>query len=128
MTKKELKQLYYIKKEIRMWQNKLNEITEIQSPNLTGLPGGNKTSDSVSNLAIQKDEIKMIISGLLTKLRGKEREIMIFINSIDDSIVRQIIQYRYVEFMTWREISYKLYDRIDRESSVRMIHDRFLKK
>ena len=128
MTKKELKEIYYIDKEIKMWRSKLDEVTEIQSPNLTGLPGSNMTSDTVSRLAVQKDEINAIISGLLVKLEVKKRDMMEYIESISDSVVRQIIQYRYIDLLTWVKISEKIYGRIDRESSVRMIHDRFLKK
>jgi hypothetical protein len=86
------------------------------------------TSDTVSRLAVQKDEINAIISGLLVKLEVKKRDMMEYIESISDSVVRQIIQYRYIDLLTWTKISEKIYGRVDRESSVRMIHDRFLKK
>ncbi|MBQ7976804.1 MAG: hypothetical protein IJ300_14055 [Clostridia bacterium] len=128
MTKKDLKQIYYINREIKMWQNKLDEMTEIQSPKISGLPTAHNQGDSTSDMAIQKAEISAIVAGLLVKIQVKRREVMEFIDNIEDSIVRQIMQYRYIDLMTWRAISKEIYNRIDMDEVVRKIHDRFLKK
>ena len=47
MTRKELSQVYYINREIEMWQRKLGELREIELPGqeVDGMPRGQKKSD-----------------------------------------------------------------------------------
>ena len=57
MTREELKQIYYINKEIKMWQRELDRLqckSLIGSQSLDGMPKGSGTSDKVANLAIEK--------------------------------------------------------------------------
>ena len=128
MTKKDLQQIYYINREIKMWQNKLNSITEIGAVNITGVPGAHNISDSVSDMAMQKSELQTIIAGKLAELKIKRREVMNFINGIDDSLMRQIMQYRFIDCMSWRQVSDVVYGRIDEEDNMRMACNRYLKK
>lgn len=128
MTKKDLQQIYYINREIKMWQNKLNSITEIGAVNITGVPGAHNISDSVSDMAMQKSELQTIIAGKLAELKIKRREVMNFINGIDDSLMRQIIQCRFIDCMSWRQVSEAIYGRIDEDHNIRMTCDRYLKK
>lgn len=105
MTRKELSQIYYINREIEMWERELESVTGLQSPRLDGLPRGSETGDSTANKALQAAEISEIINGLLAKLQLKRKEIYDFIATIDDSLVRQIVMYRCLSLCTWEEVA-----------------------
>ena len=111
MTAQDLKQIHAIKQEIKMWEEKLVELETkalAHGQVLTGMPGGNKTSDNVAYIASDIVEVKKIIEGKLTELKRIEREIMDFINNIEDSYVRQIIFLRCVNCYTWGQVANKL--------------------
>lgn len=105
MTRKELSQIYYINREIEMWERELESVTGLQSPRLDGLPRGSKTGDSTANKALRAAEIREIINGLLAKLQMKRKEIYDYIATIDDSLMRQIIMYRCLSLCTWEEVA-----------------------
>ena len=57
MTKKELSQFYYLKKEIKEQQRRLAELEAVAincSTEITGLPTGTGISDKIGNYAAQK--------------------------------------------------------------------------
>lgn len=105
MTRKELSQIYYINREIEMWERELESVTGLQSPKLDGLPRGSETGDSTANKAQRAAEIREIINGLLAKLQMKRKEIYDYIATIDDSLMRQIIMYRCLSLCTWEEVA-----------------------
>ena len=126
MTRKELSQIYYLNREIKMWKEKLDTITS--NVNATGMHEANRLSDITYETMVKKDDICAIIEDRLRELKKKQLEIMRFINGIDDSLVRQIMQYRFVECMPWRKISERVYNRSDKEDLVRIICKRYLKQ
>ena len=105
MTRKELSQIYYINKEIEMWERELENVTSLQSPKLDGLPRGSETGDSTASKALQAAQISETINGLLTKLQMKRKEIYDYIATVDDSLMRQIIMYRCISLCTWEEVA-----------------------
>lgn len=62
------------------------------------------------------------------KVKAEELQIEIgeFINSIDDSIIRRVFQYRYIDKKEWKDVSEKLGS--NDESYSRKIHDRYIEK
>ena len=61
MTKKELSQLYYLKKEIKEQQRRLAELEAVAincSTKITGLPTGKGISDKIGNYAAQIADLK----------------------------------------------------------------------
>ena len=61
MTKKELSQLYYLKKEIKEQQNRIKELEAAASSctlKITGIPNGALASDRVGNYAVQIADLK----------------------------------------------------------------------
>ena len=131
MTKKELRQIYYLNKEIEMWTRELEAITcqsMIKGQEITGMPfRSDGISDKVGNMASTMTDISRIINGKLTEIQIQRKKIIDYINTIDDSLVRQIIFYRHVSCMSWIQIaSYVGGD--NKADGVRMIHNRFLEK
>lgn len=105
MTKKELSQIYYINKEIEMWERELQDVIKLQSPDITGTPKGTQTGDSTARTAVRCVEIRKKIERLILELQMKRSEIYDFIETIDDSMMRQIIMYRCIYLWSWEEVA-----------------------
>ena len=111
MTREELKQIYYINKEIKMWQRELDRLqckSLIGGQSLDGMPKGSGMSDKVADLAIEKEEIREIINGKLAEIQVQRKRIMNYINGIEDSLLRQIMFLRNVSCMNWKQVAREL--------------------
>lgn len=129
MTEKQLNQIYYLSKEKKMWENKLKEITEIKAVSYenSGAGRSSEISSPVVKLAEQREKIRDIISAKLAEISYVEREILEYINTIDDSLIRQIMIHRHIELKSWVQVANAIGGNNTAES-VRKIHDRFLQK
>lgn len=130
MTKKELKQIYNLNREVEMWQRELDKKqcrSIVGSQEITGMPFGSGTSDRVADMACDIVETEMIIRGRLAEIQQQRKKIMGYINSIDDSLIRQIIFYRYVSCMEWWEVAGSIGGN-NTANGVRMACERFLTK
>lgn len=130
LTKEELSQIYYLNKEIIMWQKELNKLESkslIKGQDFTGMPFVPGISDKTANTAIERVEIEAIIRGRLSEIQIQRKRIIEYINSVDDSLLRQIIFFRNVSCMTWREVANEIGGG-NSEGSVKMIYGRFLKE
>lgn len=128
MTREELKQIYYINKEIKMWQRELDRLqckSLIGSQNLDGMPKGSGKSDKVADLAVNKAEIEEIINGKLAEIQVQRKRIMNYINNIDDSLLRQIMFLRNVSCMNWNQVARELNST---ENCVKQIYSRHFRK
>lgn len=127
MNKRDLKQVYYVKKEIKMWQEKLKELEDIslKSPKLDGMPKAPGKSNPTANKAEEIAETKEIIEELEYRALKEAKRIYEYIRNLDDSLMRQIIIYRCIELKTWTEVA----DAIgggNTEDSVRKRYERHL--
>lgn len=108
MTKREAGQLYHIRKEISIWQNELNKLQNksyIKSPEVTGMPMGSGTSDKTADRSVEEVELERMIREYESKASKLEKEIMMFIASIEDSCDRMIVVLRVMCRMTWNEVA-----------------------
>jgi len=129
MTKDELKQIYYLNKEVIMWENELERLEHkslISANRLTGMPYGGGKSDKVGELVIEQESIKEIIQGKLVEIQLQRKRILEYINHIEDSMMRQIIFLRNVSCMNWEQISIEIGGG-NSENSVKQAYSRFLK-
>ena len=128
MTREELKQIYYINNEIKMWQKELDRLeckSLVKGQEITDMPFGNKTSDKVADLAIEKADIKLIIEGKLKEIQLQRKRIIEYIDNIDDSLLRQIMFFRNVSCMSWRQVANELGSN---ENCVKQIYSRHFRK
>lgn len=130
MTKDELKQIHHLNNEIRMWQKEL-ETLQCKSlalgQQLTGMPGGSRgISDKVGELACNIRDMEVVIQGKLTEIQLQRKKIVEYINTVPDSMMRQIIYYRNVSCLSWKQISIKMGGQ-NSEESIRKMYDRFIK-
>ena len=126
MTKKELNEIYYINREIEMWQRKLEDLHGLQSPKLDGMPKSAELGDTTGGKAIEAVQIRAIIEGLLIELQMKRKRIYDFISGLDDSFMRQVIMYRCLSLCTWEEVAAYIGGG-NTADSIRMAYNRFLK-
>lgn len=108
MTKKELSQIFFLNNELKMWQEELDKIQSqslLKGQEITDMPRGSGTSDKVGNLASQIADTEMVIRGKLAEIQLERKKIIEYINSIDDSFIRQIIFYRCVSCMRWQQVA-----------------------
>lgn len=132
MTREELSQIYYINKEIVMWEKELEHIREaslMKSKEITDMPfaNTNETGDPVAELAMKMLDIEMIIVGKKKELEYKRMEILKFINDVDDSLLRMIIKYRCVDCLSWNNVAVRVGGG-NTEDSCRMQFNRMFKK
>ena len=91
-----------------MWQKELNKKqcqSIVGSQKITGMPFGTGLSDKVANMACDIAETELIIKGKLAEVQQQRKKIIDFINSVDDSFMRQIIFLRNVSCMSWEDVA-----------------------
>lgn len=130
MDKKELNQIYYLEKEIDMWRKALNRLQSrslLPSQEITGMPFGSGTSDKVGNLAVSAADIESKIKELQNKVYEEQYKLLKYIETIDDSLMRQIMYHRHVLCMKWNEVA-KAIRGGNNADNLRKMHDNYLKK
>ena len=131
MTKEELSSIYYIRQEIKMWEEQLELLTckaQGKAMRLTGMPfvPNSGTGDQMADIAVRKADITELIERKKERLQQEQKKIIEWIMTIDDTFIRQIMLYRHVRCYTWQEVAESI-GRITPES-IRKQHDRYLKK
>lgn len=128
-TRKDLSQLYYLKREIRSDERRLQDLKDAATKitqDMTGMPGSGKKSDKTA-LGAEIADLENIIRSKNQMCVAHYNRIMRYVAEIDDSFMRQIIVHRHVDLMTWRDIAQKLGGG-NSEDGIRMAHKRFLEK
>ncbi|MBC8612089.1 hypothetical protein H8702_13405 [Massilimaliae timonensis] len=108
MTNKELSQLYYLVKEIKLKRQQLEQlrtIAEGTTVELTGMPHGTGINDKVGNIAADIADIKAILELKIQEYYYQYNRLTRYIESIDDSLVRQIMTLRYIELKEWNDVA-----------------------
>lgn len=113
MTRDKIMQAYYIHREIEMWEQKLEQLRANSEAKAspTYVQGGrseNFISDPVAATGAKNAEIESIVKGLTAEVQIAEKDILIYINTLSDSIERQIVFYRCIEFMPWKKVAHKI--------------------
>lgn len=107
MTRKELSEVYYLSKELKMWEAKLADARSkslIGSKEITDMPfvpGG--VGDSTFEYVSKIMEIQADIDIFRINIEKKIAEIEEYIMTLDDSLLRQIIEYRCCQLKSWEQ-------------------------
>ncbi len=129
MTRSDLEQIYYLNRELKMWERELERLQKqslVRSPAPNAVRGsgvadkvadrGNKVTDLEAEIRAKKEEIQ--------NARGQA---MMFIADIPNSLTRQIIHCRCVKLMSWRRVAAEV-GGDNTEESVKKIYYRFFEK
>lgn len=113
-----------------MWQDRLADLQADIALNgkvLDGMPypNTNAISNPTEQKAIKLMEVAKVIEGKISEIKIAVADIEQFILGIDDSIIRQIIEYRCVQCMKWNDISARL-GSMYTEENVRQMYHRFV--
>lgn len=109
MTEKQLSRYYYLKKDIKDLEIRINEIKETG-----GISGIQYKDDVGKGSGIHKsiqDKLTDLMSILLEKrVSALEEYLKIedFINTIEDNEIKLIIKYRFMDRMSWKEVADRL--------------------
>jgi len=112
MTEEELKQLYWLRKEIKQIDKKLKKLENmslINSPITTGLPFGNNKSDIVANYSCNIADLKSKLKEKKQKYIDDATRVEEFIDNIEDSQIRQIFRFRHIDGLSWDDIAGEMY-------------------
>ena len=128
MTKSELEQIYYLNRELKMWET---ELERVRCKSLVGSPlpsnsHGSGVSDKVADRAERIIELENRIVAKRDEIQRLRDEAVEYIESIPDSLTRQIVYYRCVSLMSWRRVAYEVGGN-NTEESVRQIYSRFMR-
>ena len=129
MTKPELEQIYYLNRELKMWETELERVrckSLVGSP-LPGVSHGSGVSDKVADRAERIIELENRIIAKRDEIQRLRDEAVEYIYGIPDSLTRQIIYYRCVSLMSWRRVAYEVGGN-NTADSVRKVYDRFFDK
>ena len=132
MTRKELERVYYLKRELKMWERRYNELIADMSqdtPAADGMPyaNTNKINRPTESKAIQIADHAALIMGKQAEIRLAIREVESFIIGIEDPLIRQIVELRCVYCMKWEEVAAKIGKSATAEN-VRQMYNRFINK
>lgn len=114
ITRTQLNQIYYLNKEYVMWKRKLDELKHkrdssksLSDIDPTGIHSGHIT-DAVGVLAADIVDIEDIMTGILANIQYERKQILKHIATVEDSQLRQIIQYRCVDLMSWVQVGHAI--------------------
>lgn len=108
MTKKELSQLYYLNRETEMYQRKLQELEAAAVSCvsvITGMPHCPGVNEKVGRYQAEIHDLRELIRLNIQKCFIERMRIERYITTIDDSILRQVISYRYISCLDWRQVA-----------------------
>lgn len=127
MTKKELSQLYWLNREIDDNKKRLAELEDAAidtSSKITGLPHVSGIADKTA-IAAEIADVKAIIKEKTDISVVEYNRLNRYIASVDDSLMRQILTYRYINGLSWEQVAEHIGGG-NTEDSVRMAHNRYL--
>lgn len=127
MTKKELSQLYWLNREIEADKRKLEELrlaAVSATAKITGLPHVTGVRDKVGEIAVLIEEQSRLIELKKKQTVIEYNRLMRYINSVDDSLMRQILTLRYVNGLSWQQVAFAIGE--SDEQYPRRKHNKFL--
>ncbi|MBR6507464.1 MAG: hypothetical protein IKT37_07695 [Clostridia bacterium] len=132
MTRNDLEKVYYLKRELKMWQRRYDELIADMSQDTVaadGLPHSvtNSIGRPTENKAVLLADHVELIREHMQKINLAIRDVESFIATIDDPLTRQIIENRCVKCMSWKEVADECDDGTTADC-VRQAYHRFLKE
>jgi len=104
MTLKELSQLYYLNREIEMDKRRIWELEAKALPGaqvITGMSHGTGVVDCAAEIA----DLRGIIEAKHKQCLYERSRLERYISGIDDSLLRQIFTYRFVNGLPWEQVA-----------------------
>ena len=114
-----LNKLYFLKLEINELKEEIKSLTEIGSPEMTGMPHSGKVSDPVAQYYSKKTKLIEVLNNKLEYYIDEITRTENIISDIEDAETRLIARLRLVNNLSWKEISKRVH--LDRSVCYRKI-------
>ncbi len=121
---KKLNKLYYLKIEIKELKDEIENLSEISSPSLSGMPHGGKVSNPPEQYFLKKERLLKKLNSKLEKYIDELERTENIIDGIEDEEIRVIARMRFIDCCKWREIARKVH--LDRSVCSRKL-DKYFK-
>lgn len=109
---KGLNNLYFLRIEIEELKKEIEDIPEISSSQMTGMPSSKNNKSPVEMIFEKKQKIIEKLTKKMNKYIDELSRIEDFIETIEDVEIRAIARMRFIKNLKWEEIGRKLnYDR-----------------
>ena len=112
MTLSELSQLYWLNREIEMYEKKLKALQGRAafpaSPDLSSIKIQGDGISRVERLAAEIVDLEAIIEAKQEQCIHERNRLERYIADIPDSFLRQVFQYRFVSGLTWRQVAFHI--------------------
>ena len=133
MTRQELKQIRYLKREIRLIQEQIAAVeSEIVTDKVTGSDPEHPWTERsfiIKGLPGERNEKLLRLRDRLERrksdLQDMRAEIFEWVEGIEDSLLRQVIILRHVNGLSWRQVAREIGAGTTWDS-LRKMHDRFI--
>lgn len=126
-----MSQLYWLNREIEQDKRRLAELetnaTNCTTGEITGMPHGTGNVDKLGNYAAEIADLKALIELNIQKCWYELNRLNRYIQSVEDSFMRQVLTYRYVNGLSWDQVAFNIGGR-NTGDGVRKAHNRFLEK
>ena len=119
-----LKQVYWDEKDLKRLEDKLEKITikieSIRSSNISSMLKSSGLAQDISDLLGQQEEYQSLLIKKIMKLEKSRQKAEASIDTLEDSRLKLILNYVYLEDMTFKEIAVDLRKS---ERHIRRLHD-----
>lgn len=131
MTKKELEEIRWIQQDIERVEMILDELTAKAEPKIRQIDGmpfqnANNITDPTGDLAVEIDYYLEELRAYKVRILRKKAEVELWLNDLDDILLKQIIHLRCVELKQWEDIAIKVGGG-NTADSCRMYYNRHIK-
>lgn len=129
MTKTQLQQLYWLRKEIEELGKRIKQLELALTggiSKLDGMPRVHGLSDRVGDYVPEILKLKEDAQQKLDDAVKEVARLEDFISSIEDAQIRTVFRLRYVNCLSWQQVAVRLGGNI--ADSARMMHNRYLQR
>lgn len=126
MDLKALSQLYWLRQEIKMDEDRVAELRDRLSSlsvNMSGMPSAHGNQSKIESYTAAIVDLISVIEQKKERCVQEQKKLETFIASIEDSLTRQIFTLRFVEGMSYRKIGRILHNT---EENIRQICCRYV--
>lgn len=124
-----LSQLRALRAEVEMLAARVEEIETAArggGRRITGMPRAGSISDPVARYGVELVQLRGQLERRMERCAAELRQLYALIDRIEDSAVRQVMTYRYVDGMSWQQVAFAMGE-FD-EQYPRRLHNRFIQK
>ncbi len=128
MTLQELSKYYKLHDRLERNREMLKSLYAAAGPGaqvITGMPHASGTSDEVSDLVIEIEDLQSRIDCLESECALEKKKLEKYISTIKDDQTRMIFRLRFIHCMTWPQVAEAIGGR-NTANSVKLICHRYL--